>query len=524
MTDELNFLLINIVDEDGLIEMMMKVEKYINSEILQMSYLGHIEYSWSTSHIQSLAEYNDRIKQLRTRTMDFLKQSRIIGITGHTNDMTHNKHFYGITLHGGRVDLMKVHNLQNDNIYNHCKFPNTKQIFEEIIKIKDGTDFKEFLEDREFSKLYGVDFSQLYKWVAGIISNNFYYYGDTKSQEKIFKFVKHHKIIYAQRISDKNIFCINIYGFIIISNDNTFYDIDKILIYPKEETLPIEYFHKYHLIYNKYFELSGNFKYHVKEDDIYNKEDNIYNKYVNIGVKSGDNIFVLEQKLKEKKEKEEKEKEEEKNSYKKIIDDLTKEVTDKLDNYNEEMLQYFIKKVSSKDKYIELYKYYIEEVLNYKNYAELKKDILLQFIDDIYNEKYKFNIKYNVNLANEQQKIDIIFCDLLEKTKLNSYYNGIKSDESLLKCMDIKEKIEKIFVSLLSNIRSYLYNRGGCKKQALPYILENLSNIKKTILNFDIDESEFKEKSRKIVSKICDYNNLLNMGITNVYFVFNKED
>jgi hypothetical protein len=506
MTDKLNFLLINIVDEDGLIEMMMKVEKYINSEILQMSYLGYSHYSVSTSDMQSLAEYNDRIKQLKTRTMDFLKQGRIIGITGHTNDMTHNKHFYGITIHGGRVDLMGVYKLKDDNYYNHCQFPNTKQIFEEIIKIKDGTDFKEFLEDREFFKLYGIDFSQLYHNVSSIIFNNFYHHNDKNSQEKIFKFVKHHKIIYAQRISNKNIFCINIYGFIIISDDNTLYDVDKILIYSKEETLTTEYFHKY-----------------IKESDI-------YNKYIDVGVKLGDNIFVLEQKLKEKKEKEQKEKEEEKNSYKKIIDDLIKEVTCKLDNYNEEMLQYFIKKVSFKDKYIELYKYYIEEVLNYKEPIEkLKKDILFQFIDDIYNEKYtngnrdlRFDIRYNVNLPNEQQRIDIIFCDLLEKTKLNSYCNGIKSDESFLKCMDIKEKIEKIFVNLLCDIRSYLYNRGGNKTLALVYILENVSNIKKTILNFDINEEEFKIESRKIVSKICDYDKLLKVGIKNPYFVFNK--
>ena len=240
----------------------------------------------------------------------------------------------------------------------------------------------------------------------------------------------------------------------------------------------------------------------------------------------------MEQKLKEKKEKEQKEKEEEKNSYKKIIDDLIKEVTYKLDVHNEKMLQYFIKKVSSKDKYIELYKYYIEEVLNYKEPIEkLKKDILFHFIDDIYNEKYtngnrdlRFDIRYNVNLPNGQQRIDIIFGDLLERNKLMSYYNGIKSKEIYLESFNVKQKIKKIFVNLLCDIRSYLYNRGGNKTLALVYILENVSNIKKTILNFDINEEEFKIESRKIVSKICDYNKLINMGITNPYFVFNKED
>ena len=498
MNNEHNFILINIVDEEKLIEMMKLVENYINSQILICGgiYNSESPYGIYNSVRQHIREENERTKQLKTRTMDFLKQGRIIGITGHTNDMTFygitndmtpNEHFYGITIHGGRVDLTGVRNLQNDdNYYNLFKYPDTKQIFEEIMKIKDGTDFKEFLKENEFSKIYDVDFLQLYKSISSIIFNNFYRYG---GQEKIFKFVKHHKIIYAQRISNNNIFCINIYGFIIISDDNTLYDVDKILIYSKEETLTTEYFHKYIKEQDRTIQYkiqSGTYKEGFMEDDI-------YNKYINVGIKSGDNIFVLEQKLKEKKEQEEKEKEEEKNSYKKLIDDLIKEVTDKLDNYNEEMLQYFIKKVSSKDKYIELYKYYIEEVLNYKEPIEkLKKDILFQFIDDIYNEKYtngnrdlRFDIRYNINLPNGQQRIDIIFGDLLERNKLMSYYNGIKSDERLLKCMDIKEKIEKIFVSLLSNIRSYLYNRGGCKKQALMCILENLSNIKKTILNFE---------------------------------------
>ena len=522
MNNEHNFLLINIVDEENLIEMMKRVENYINSQIL-VSGINNSDSPYGIPDFvrQHMREEYERIKQLKTRTMDFLKQGRIIGITG---NMTPNKHFYGITIHGGRVDLMGVYNLKDDNCYNHFKYPDTKLIFEEIIKIKDGTDFKEFLEDNKFSKIYDVDFLQLYKSISSIIFNNFYRCG---GQEKIFKFVKHHKIIYAQRISNNNIFCINIYGFIIISDDNTLYDVDKILIYSKEETLTTEYFHKYIKEQDRTIQYKRQSGTYYKEGFM---EDDIYNKYINVGIKSGDNIFVLEQKLKEKKEQEEKE--EEKNSYKKLIDDLIKEVTDKLDNYNEEMLQYFIKKVSSKDKYIELYKYYIEEVLNYKNFAEkLKKDILFQFIDDIYNEKYtngnrdlRFDIRYNVNLPNGQQRIDIIFGDLLERNKLMSYYNGIKSKEIYLESFNVKEKIEKIFVSLLSNIRSYLYNRGGCKKQALMCILENLSNIKKTILNFDIDESEFKEKSRKIVSKICDYNKLINMGITNPYFVFNKED
>jgi hypothetical protein len=252
----------NIVDEENLIEMMNRVENYINSQIL----VSGINYSNSPYGIpdsvrQHIREQYDHLEKLKTRTMDFLKQGRIIGITGNTNDMTPNKHFYGITIHGGRVDLTGVRNLGDDNYYNHFKYPNTKQIFEEIMKIKDGTDFKEFLEDNEFSKIYDVDFLHLYHNVSSIIFNNFYRYDDKNSQKKIFKFVKHHKIIYAQRISNKNIFCINIYGFIIISDDNTLYDVDKILIYSKEETLTTEYFHKY-----------------IKESDI-------YNKYIDVGVK-----------------------------------------------------------------------------------------------------------------------------------------------------------------------------------------------------------------------------------------------
>ena len=482
MNNEHKFILINIINEDKLIEMMKGVEKYINNEICAPMRLPDSPYSHSSLTMQWLAEENKKNEQLRTtRTMDFLKQCRIIGTVG---NMAPNTYLYGITIYGGRVDLTGVRDFKDDNYYNHfCKFPDTTQIFEEIMKIKDGTDFKEFLEDNEFSKLYNIDFLQRYKCVSSVIFNNFSSLCHKEFQERIFKFVKHHKVIYAKIILNKNIFCINIYGFIIISDDNTLYDIDKILIYSKEKTLSTEYFHKY-----------------IKNSD------DIYNKYINVSVKSGDNIFFLEQKIKEKKDKEEKEKEEEKNSYKKIIDDLIKEVTNKLDNYNEEMLQYFIKNVSSKDKYIKLYKYYIEEVLNYKKLiGEFKRYILLQFIDDIYNEKY----------TNDER-------DLLKRYDLMSYYNGDGSDESFDESF-IEDMLKKIFVKLLRDIYLYLYHRGGDKTLALVYILENLSNIKKTILNFDIDEGEFKKKSRKIVSKICDYNKLLSNGITNIYFVFNKE-
>ena len=52
-------------------------------------------YGMYDSQRQHINETYKHIEQLKTRTMDYLKQGRIIGIT---NDMTPNKYFYGITI------------------------------------------------------------------------------------------------------------------------------------------------------------------------------------------------------------------------------------------------------------------------------------------------------------------------------------------------------------------------------------------------------------------------------------------
>jgi len=261
MNDEHILRLINIENEDMLSKIMDSIESHINNSVL--SFIPSPNPYGTKLVDEANSKAWNQIENYKLLTKDFIKYFRIIGFKGKI----------GINI-WGRDNNMSFSEFSqfSQSMTNTIVIPDTKQIFEEIQQIKNKINITEFLENyNEDMKL-----SKLYSNASVVFFNACYHYRENSKsvQEKIYKYIKLHKIIYANKIQHRNVFCVNVYGFIIITNYSA---IDKELIYSKEKKVSIDYINKY---IESFYDL--------------------YNRYQNFSPKHGENIFDLEQKIKEK--------------------------------------------------------------------------------------------------------------------------------------------------------------------------------------------------------------------------------
>lgn len=288
-------------------------------------------------------------------------------------------------------------------------------------------------ENESFAKLYDNVYVVIY---------NFYYPCNNRIAEylklNLKNFITLHKIIYAQQIKDI-LYCINIYGSFILFYQCFPLDLNKEIIYSKEKKLSFEYINKY-----------------IKSNI------NLYDRYHNLGITPETNIFVLEQRI----EQTMRDNINKNDEIKKIIDELVKKIIYKIGNYNDELMHFLMKNVSSENKYIDLYKYYIYEYTNYIKKVEKFKKYLLEFIDNGYKHQNFLTISY--------------------------------SDDNMY------NYIIMIFTKIFNKIKN-----------------KDLPNTEDTFFNLE-KEWIMNQHAKNVVSKILDYDKLLKVGIKNPYFVFNK--
>lgn len=190
----------------------------------------------------------------------------------------------------------------------------------------------------------------------------------------------------------------------------------------------------------------------------------MYDRYRNLGITSETNIFVLEQRI----EQTMRDNINKNNEIMKIIDELAKKIIYKIGNYNDELMQFFMKNVSSENKYIDLYKYYIYEYVNYIKRVEKIKSHLLEFVD--YGNRTAEHVLTS-----------------------STYIDG-----------DMHTYISAVFAKIFNKIKN-----------------KELPNTEDTF--FDLEkEWVMNDHADNIISRILDYDKLLKVGIKNPYFVFNK--